>query len=85
MRYSRITVQVFSWYDLNTVSEDWFQLAISRKGAAQIDWGKTGVKPDQVRKFSAHFEKAESTLNDSRAAHIHRKNLIYDEDDGEEG
>jgi hypothetical protein len=45
---------------------------------------KTGMKPDQLRKLSAHFEKAESTLNDSRAAHIHRKNLIYDEDDSNE-
>jgi hypothetical protein len=46
---------------------------------------KTGMSIDQLRKISAHFEQAEASFNDSRASHIHRKNLIYDEDDAVEG
>jgi hypothetical protein len=46
---------------------------------------RTGVKPDLLRRRSAHLEKIEAGLSDSRAAHIHRKNLIYDEDDSNEG
>jgi len=45
---------------------------------------KTGMKIDQLRKVSAHLEKAEASFVDSRASHIHRRNLIYDEDDSEE-
>jgi len=45
---------------------------------------KTGMNIDQLRKFSAQFEQAEATFTDSRASHIHRKNLIYDEDESEE-
>jgi hypothetical protein len=45
---------------------------------------KTGMNIDQLRKVSAHLEKAEASFADSRASHIHRKNLIYDEDDSEE-
>jgi hypothetical protein len=45
---------------------------------------KTGMDIDQLRKVSAHLEKAEANFNDSRASHIHRKNLIYDEDDASE-
>jgi len=45
---------------------------------------KTGMKIDQLRKVSAHFEKAQAGSVDSRASHIHRKNLIYDNDDSEE-
>jgi hypothetical protein len=45
---------------------------------------RIGVDIDQLRKISAHLEKAEATFNDSRASHIHRKNLIYDEDDSNE-
>jgi hypothetical protein len=45
---------------------------------------KTGMKIDQLRKVSSHFEKAEAKFADSRASHIHRKNLIYDEDDANE-
>lgn len=46
---------------------------------------KTGIEPDLLRKRSTQFETMESELSDSRAAHIHRKNLIYDEDDAGEG
>jgi len=45
---------------------------------------KTGMDIDQLRKVSAHLEKAEASFADSRASHIHRKNLIYDEDDSNE-
>jgi hypothetical protein len=45
---------------------------------------KTGMNIDQLRKVSAHLEKAEASFADSRASHIHRKNLIYDEDDSNE-
>jgi hypothetical protein len=46
---------------------------------------KTGMDVDQLRKYSAHLEKAEASFVDSRASHIHRRNLIYDEDDSNEG
>jgi hypothetical protein len=46
---------------------------------------KTGMDVDQLRKVSAHLEKAEASFVDSRASHIHRRNLIYDEDDSNEG
>jgi hypothetical protein len=45
---------------------------------------KTGMDIDQLRKVSAHLEKAEASFADSRASHIHRKNLIYDDDDSNE-
>jgi hypothetical protein len=45
---------------------------------------KTGLKVDQLRKVSAHLEKAEASFADTRASHIHRKNLIYDDDDSNE-
>ena len=50
----------------------------------QLIENKIGMKINQLRKISAHLEKAEATFTDSRASHIHRKNLIYDEDDSEE-
>jgi hypothetical protein len=40
---------------------------------------KTRIKPDQLRKISAHLEKTEASFADPRASHIHRKNLIYDD------
>src|SRR5262249_45088930 len=46
---------------------------------------KIGMDIDQLRKMSAHLERAEASFVDSRASHIHRKNLIYDEDDSNEG
>jgi hypothetical protein len=39
---------------------------------------------DQLRKVSAHLEEREASFTDSRASHIHRKKLIYDEEDAEE-
>jgi hypothetical protein len=41
---------------------------------------KIGMDIEQLRKISAHLERAEASFTDSRASHIHRKNLIYDED-----
>jgi len=45
---------------------------------------KIGMNIDQLRRVSAHLEKAEASFADSRASHIHRKNLIYDDDDSNE-
>jgi hypothetical protein len=45
---------------------------------------KTGVDPASLRRFSSQFEKIEQDVSDSRAEHIHRKRLIYDDDDAEE-
>lgn len=44
---------------------------------------KTGMDPAAFRTMSTHLSKLEDETRDSRAAHIHRKNLIYD-DDGED-
>lgn len=41
----------------------------------------TGVPPQQLRRFSAHFSAIEAAATDARAAHIHRQTLI---DDAEE-
>ena len=43
---------------------------------------KTGVDPEKLRRLSDHFSRMEDDLADSRAQHIHRKKLIYDQ--GEE-
>ena len=43
----------------------------------------TGMEPDELRRVSAHFSKIEDDLRDSRAEHIHRKRLIYDDDGGD--
>jgi DNA-directed RNA polymerase specialized sigma24 family protein len=45
---------------------------------------KIGVDPASLRRFSSHLQKIEQDISDSRAEHIHRKRLIYDEGDGEE-
>jgi hypothetical protein len=45
---------------------------------------KTGVDPEAMRRLSSQFEKIESDIADSRAEHIHRKGLIYDNPDDEE-
>ena len=45
---------------------------------------KTGVDPEALRRLSPHLEKIEEDMSDSRAEHIHRKRMIYDEGDGEE-
>jgi hypothetical protein len=42
---------------------------------------RTGASPDRLRGVSAHLGKLEAGIADSRAAHIHRKNLIYDAGD----
>ncbi len=45
---------------------------------------RTGTSPDRLRRVSAHLGKLEAGISDSRAAHIHRKNLIYDGGDSVE-
>jgi hypothetical protein len=45
---------------------------------------KIGVDPASLRRFSSHLQKIEQDISDSRAEHIHRKRLIYDEGDGED-
>lgn len=47
----------------------------------QLIESRTGTSPDRLRKVSAHLDKLEAGIADSRAAHIHRKSLIYDADD----
>jgi hypothetical protein len=42
---------------------------------------KTGVDPESLRRLSDHFNRMEDDLTDSRAQHIHRKKLIYDEEE----
>jgi hypothetical protein len=44
---------------------------------------KTGVPPEDLRRLSAHLSRMEADISDSRAKHIHRQRLIYDEPDPE--
>lgn len=46
---------------------------------------KTGLKPENLRRLSAHFGNVESEMSDDKAKHIHRKALVHDnkEDDDE--
>lgn len=37
---------------------------------------KTGMEPDELRRFSDHFTKIEEDASDARAEYIHRKGLI---------
>jgi hypothetical protein len=39
---------------------------------------KTGLKPADLRRLSAHIGKVESELESSPAKHIHRKTLVHD-------
>lgn len=54
------------------------------RGRLELIEKRTGANVDWLRKRSAHFEKIEASLSDSRASHIHRKSLIYDEDSSAE-
>jgi hypothetical protein len=40
---------------------------------------KTGTDPEQLRRLSSHLSRMEEDFEDSRAAHIQRRRLIYDE------
>jgi len=40
---------------------------------------KTGMAPRKLRRLSPHLAKLEDQIADSRASHIHRKRLIYDD------
>jgi DNA-directed RNA polymerase specialized sigma24 family protein len=42
---------------------------------------KTGADPAQFRRLSPHLAQLEEQFSDSRARHIHRKRLLYDEPD----
>jgi len=42
---------------------------------------KTGVHPDKLRAYSAHFERVEEKVSDSRAREIYRKGLTDDTED----
>ena len=48
---------------------------------------KTGLKPADLRRLSAHIGKVESELESSPAKHIHRRGLVHDnkEQDVESG
>ncbi|HTL55953.1 MAG TPA: hypothetical protein VL361_09755 [Candidatus Limnocylindrales bacterium] len=50
----------------------------------QMIHAKIGVEPRALRRVSTHFDKIEADLADSRAEHIHRRRLIYDQEEGEE-
>jgi hypothetical protein len=45
---------------------------------------RTRTDPIQLRRFSAHFSKLEEQLTDPRAGRIHRKSMIFDDEDEEE-
>ncbi|PWU18784.1 MAG: hypothetical protein C5B50_08275 [Verrucomicrobia bacterium] len=44
----------------------------------------TGLHPTVFRRFSSHFAEMEEQMRDPRAAHIHRKRMIYDEGEEDE-
>ncbi len=46
---------------------------------------KTGMKPDELRRFSSQFEHIEDDIRESKATHIQRKRMIDDRPNGEEG
>ncbi len=50
----------------------------------QIIRARTGVEPRSLRQLSGHLERAAESATDPRAAHIHRRRLIYDDADPEE-
>ena len=83
------TIEVFRLYCLEGLSaaqvarkSGWSKATVIRR--LKVIRGKTGMDPRSLRTLSPHLEKAEHELADSRAAHIHRKRLIYD-DPGAEG
>jgi hypothetical protein len=41
----------------------------------------TGMDPNSLKRLSPHLQKIEDDANDSRARHIHRKDLVDDADD----
>jgi hypothetical protein len=74
-------ITIFRMYCMNELSAE----AISKKcdcsKAAVIRRLKmireiTGSAPIELRRFSPHFQKLESSLNDTRASHIHRENFL---------
>jgi hypothetical protein len=45
---------------------------------------RTGVDPQNLRRVATQFNKIEEDLGDARAEHIHRRRLIYDEEEAED-
>jgi hypothetical protein len=41
---------------------------------------KTQMDPDELRRFSSHFDKIEDDIRESKASYVHRKRLIDDRD-----
>ena len=46
---------------------------------------KTGMDPDELRRFSSHFDKIEDDIRESKASYVHRKRLIDDSEGSEDG
>jgi hypothetical protein len=42
---------------------------------------RTGARPTELRRLSPHFTRMEEQMSDPRASHIHRKRMIYDEEE----
>jgi hypothetical protein len=72
-------------FSVSTIARKFHSSRMTVRQRLKLIETKIGMDIDQLRKMSAHLEKAEASFADSRASHIHRKNLIYDEDDSNEG
>ena len=83
-----LTMKVFRWYCIAGLSAAQVAPKCGVSKATVIRRlallrAKTGLEPRGLRTLSPHFERAERELDDSRAAHIQRKRLIYDEEGGD--
>jgi hypothetical protein len=88
-RKSPTVLVVFRMYcidglSITTIARKCGATRVTIRARIKLIEAKTGMNIDQLRKVSAHLEQAEAGYSDSRAAHIHRKSLIYDEEDAEE-
>src|SRR5262249_2096863 len=70
-------------FSVSTIARKFHSSRMTVRQRLKLIETKIGVNIDQLRKVSAHLEKAEASFTDSRASHIHRKNLIYDDDSNE--
>ena len=71
-------------FSVSTIARKFHSSRMTVRQRLKLIETKIGVNIDQLRKVSAHLERAEAIFTDSRASHIHRKNLIYDQDDSAE-
>lgn len=46
---------------------------------------KTQMDPDELRRFSSHFDKIEDDIRESKAGYVHRKRLMDDNQESEDG